>query len=248
MTMTRAPVSDAAPDAPQPTRWSLVARLHDGDHEVQLQALDTLVRTYRPVLEWYLRRHPGLDMHHRQDLVQGFLASKIIEQNIMTRADAARGRFRTFLLNAFQNYVRDELRRSSSARRMPEGGPPLPLEEADGVTGGDAGIEREFQQEWVRRVIALAVAAMEEECTASDRQDVWSVFRSRLLEPILEGATPEPYGDLVRRLGLESPSQASNLLITGKRMFSRHLHAVVRETVSDPELAEKELAELKNFL
>jgi RNA polymerase sigma-70 factor (ECF subfamily) len=240
--------AEAEPGAVQVTRWSLVARLHDTDRETQLRALETLVQTYQPVLEWYLRRHPGLDPHQREDLVQGFLASKVIEQSIMTRADQSRGRFRTFLLNAFQNYVRDELRRASAARRMPAAGPPLALDEADGVADGGSDMDREFQQEWVRQVIMLAVTAMQQECASKERQDVWAVFESRLLCPILEGATPEPYGDLVARLGLASPTQASNLLVTGKRMFSRHLHDVVQDTVEDPLQADAELQELKKCL
>jgi len=235
-------------EPPQATRWSLVARLREGDDQARLQALDALMQTYLPVLEWYLQRHPGLDPHRREDLVQGFVASKVIEQDILARADRSRGRFRTFLLNAFQNYVRDDLRRASAARRVPPGGPPLSLEEADGVTGKEPDLDRRLQQEWLRHVITLAVAGMKEECAAHERDDVWSVFRSRILEPILEGSAPEPYGKLVERLGLESPSQASNLLITAKRMFSRHLHTVVLDTVDNPAQAEEELRELKKYL
>lgn len=234
--------------AAQATRWSIVARLRDSDDDTRLQALETLLRTYLPVLKWYLQRHPGLDPHQREDLVQGFVTSKVLDQDILARADRSRGRFRTFLLNAFQNFVRDELRRAAAARRAPPGGPPLPLEEADGVKDRETDLDRRLQQEWLRHVITLAVDGMRKECAAHERDDVWSVFRRRILEPVIEGAVPEPYGKLVERLGLESPSQASNLLITAKRMFSRHLHAVVLDTVDDPEQAEEELQELKKYL
>ena len=94
----------------------------------------------------------------------------------------------------------------------------------------------------------MAVKGVEEECNRNDRADVWTIFQRRLLEPMLEGARPVPYGDLVKALKLDSPSQAANLLITAKRMFSRHLHAVVSETVSDPAQADAELEELKKCL
>jgi len=240
--------SREAASPPQVTRWSLVARLQDGDEAARMEALNILVQTYLPVLEWYLRRHPGLDTHQREDLVQGFVASKVIEHDILAQADRSRGRFRTFLLNSFQNYVRDELRRASAARRTPPGGALLPLEEADGVARDADAMDRQLRQEWVRRVVALAVAGMQQECDAHRRSDVWSVFCSRLLGPMLEGSVAEPYGELVKRLGLESPSQASNLLITAKRMFSRHLRDVVQETVANPDEAEDELRELKKCL
>ena len=176
------------------------------------------------------------------------MASKIIEQGILERADQGRGRFRTFLLNAFQNYVRDQLRRAGAARRAPPGGALLPLEEMEGVVADESQMDRQLHQAWISQIVGLAVASMEAECIAHDRRDVWSIFHSRLLAPLLEGATPEPYGALVKRLELDSPSQAANLLITAKRMFSRHLHDVVTDTVEDPAQAEAELEELKKCL
>ena len=111
------PTANQAGAGAQPTRWSLVARVHEGSDEARMEALGELLQRYLPVLHWYLGRHPGLDAHRREDLVQGFVASKILEQSILERADRSRGRFRTFLLNAFQNYIRDEVRRASAARR-----------------------------------------------------------------------------------------------------------------------------------
>jgi len=168
-----------------------------------------------------------------------------LDRNILSRADRSRGRFRTFLLGAFQNYLRDTLRKERAARRVPAGGPLLPLEEADGVCCDRTDMARDLHRAWVRQTVAEATAGMKEECQAHGREDVWSIFESRLLGPILEGATPEPYEALVARLGLESPSQASNLLITAKRMFVRHLRRVVSETVADPGEIEDELRDLK---
>jgi RNA polymerase sigma-70 factor (ECF subfamily) len=224
-----------------------VARLDDADERARLGALDTLLNTYLPVLQWYVQRHPELDPHRREDLVQGFVASKVLRDQVLTRAQRPRGRFRTFLLSAFQNYVRDQLRRASAARRAPPGGL-LPLDEADGASCETGNIDRHFHQAWLKQVVALAVKGMQDECTANGRGDVWSVFNSRLLAPMLEGADPEPYGKLVARLDLVSPSQASNILITAKRMFSRHLRAVIQDTVMDPAQVEEEFRELKNCL
>jgi len=239
---------DIARDEPQMTRWSLVARAQDADDTARTAALNTLLETYLPVLKWYLTRHSGLDAHKREDLIQGFVAKKILDQSILLKADRARGRFRSFLLGAFQNYIRDELRRESAARRAPPGGHLLPLEEADGVSADDADMERELHQAWVRHVVAQAMDSMQNECTSQARHDVWAIFRSRLLAPMIDGEKPESYDVLVERLGLQSPSQASNLLVTAKRMFARHLRSVVAETVSSADQAEEELRELKMCL
>ena len=246
--MTLPFANDANETEPQHTRWSLVAQLHEGDDRSRLKALDDLLQRYLPVLEWYLQRHPGLDQHRREDLIQSFVASKIIENSILTQADPARGRFRTFLLNAFQNHIRDEVRRSTAARRTPPGGPLRRLDEADGTAANDPDMDQQLRQAWISQMVAMAIKSMQAECEANQREDVWAVFSSRLLAPLLEGAVAEPYGELVKRLGLASPSQAANLLITAKRMFSRHLHVVALETVEDPAQAEQELQELKNCL
>ena len=89
---------------------------------------------------------------------------------------------------------------------------------------------------------------MRDECEKSGRADVWGVFQSRLLAPILEGVEPIPYEDLVRQWGLQSPSHASNLLITAKRMFARAIRVVVGEYVAGGDDSESEIRELMEIL
>ena len=78
--------------------------------------------------------------------------------------------------------------------------------------------------------------------------DVWGVFECRLLAPMLDGAEPMPYEALVERFALRSPAQASNVLITGKRMFERALRAVVGEYAADEAEVDEEIAELRQIL
>ena len=101
---------------------------------------------------------------------------------------------------------------------------------------------------WARRVIAESLARMQAECSGSGRADVWGVFECRLLAPMLDGAEPMPYEALVERFALRSPAQASNVLITGKRMFERALRAVVGEYVADEAEVDEEIAELRQIL
>jgi hypothetical protein len=57
-----------------------------------------------------------------------------------------------------------------------------------------------------------------------------------------------PYQQLVRELGLQSPAQAANVLITGKRMFIRCLRAVVGEyEVSEAQL-DAEIGEIRQII
>jgi hypothetical protein len=89
---------------------------------------------------------------------------------------------------------------------------------------------------------------MHTECDREGRDDVWGVFQCRLVRPLLEGAEPADYQQLVSRFRFESPAQASNVLMTAKRMFARSLKAVVGEYARRPEEIEAEIAELTNIL
>jgi hypothetical protein len=77
---------------------------------------------------------------------------------------------------------------------------------------------------------------------------VWGVFESRLLAPILHRAEPADYEELVGRFGLASAAQASNVLITAKRMFARIIRAVVGEYALGDEEIETEIRELHTVL
>ena len=85
-------------------------------------------------------------------------------------------------------------------------------------------------------------------CETSDRREVWGVFESRLVGPILKGTEPIGYQELVERFGLGSPAQASNVLITAKRIFARTLRSVVAEYCRDNREMESELEELREIL
>jgi hypothetical protein len=50
------------------------------------------------------------------------------------------------------------------------------------------------------------------------------------------------------KIGFQSPSQATNALLTAKRMFRRHLTDIVRDTVQDEGAAEEEIRGLKAAL
>lgn len=94
-----------------PTSWTLVRAAGDG------RALDSLIQLYWKPLYFFVRQH-GYDNETAKDVVQDFL-SLMIEREAFTRADPARGRFRTFLLTALVNFMKD---RAKSASRQKRGG------------------------------------------------------------------------------------------------------------------------------
>jgi hypothetical protein len=89
---------------------------------------------------------------------------------------------------------------------------------------------------------------MRQECDAAERSEIWGVFQARELGPALNEADPVPYADLVQRYGFLSPSQASNILVTAKRMFVRALRAVVSEYALTDDEIDEELLDLRRIL
>jgi len=97
------------------TSWSLVrsAKKPGG--------WDPLIRLYWKPLYFYLRRR-GLDNETAKDLVQEFLTT-LLERRSIEKADPSRGRFRTFLLTALDNFLVDWRRKELRQKRG--GGAPL---------------------------------------------------------------------------------------------------------------------------
>ena len=243
--------SPAAPgklvDLP-PTRWSLVARAGNREGEVWTAALGQLVTTYRPALVRHLVVNMRLPPDRAEDLVQAFLADSLLERNVLQEAAREKGRLRSFLLKVFGNFVIGQLRRQEAQKRRPESPDAVALDNLPELRSGEASLAESFDTVWARQVLERTLDRMRNECQSKDRRVIWAVFEARVLGPLLDQTDPMPYEQLVERFGLRSPSEASNLLITAKRMFGRMLRAVVRETVAADRDVEAEIRALKRAL
>jgi len=89
------------------TRWSVVLSARDDDAGKVKAALSELCEAYWLPLYSFARR-TGKSSEDAEDLPQAFFA-KLIEKDLFSKADAERGRLRSFLLGAFKNFLADEL-------------------------------------------------------------------------------------------------------------------------------------------
>jgi RNA polymerase sigma-70 factor (ECF subfamily) len=236
-------------DGPQffpTTIWTMV---HDADDAespaVQAEALAKLLGRYAPAMKAHLTRRKRVPPEQAEDLVQGFIMGKVLEKNLLGQADKARGKFRTFLLTALDRYAISEFRAATAQKRG--GGNVAPLDAL--AEPSDAADEADtFDTEWARGVLGQAIDAMQAECEANSRPDVWGIFNDRLLKPTLEQTPPPEYDELVKRYQIANPTQASNLLITGKRMFARCLQAVIADYADGEDAVKAEMDDLMNTL
>jgi DNA-directed RNA polymerase specialized sigma24 family protein len=74
-----------------------------------------LCRLYRYPLYIFARR-PGHSLDDAQDLTQGFFMH-LVEHRALIRIDPLKGKFRSFLLAFFQNYLADQVDRTSRLKR-----------------------------------------------------------------------------------------------------------------------------------
>ena len=85
------------------TRWTLVIASADDQSQAGRAALAALCQTYWYPLYAFARRR-GHSPPDAQDLTQGFFLH-ILEHQALSHVDQLKGKFRSFLLACFQNYL-----------------------------------------------------------------------------------------------------------------------------------------------
>lgn len=228
------------------THWSLVVQAGRSESDARRDALEKLLRCYLPALRAHLIRGRRLAPDAADDMIQDFVTSRIIERDLLAGADRDRGKFRTYLLATLDRFLVDRLRRERAAKRSPDD--PRRVQGIGAEEVADSARSDVFDDAWAREVIQWSIKWMRDECASSGRDDVWLLFEERILNPLLNGTEPTDYELLVGRCKLTSASQASNVLITAKRMFARTLRAVVAQYALGDEAVESEIRDLYMIL
>jgi hypothetical protein len=193
-----------------------------------------------------LAAFPGLH-NQAETLLQDFAQDRMLKEGWLLRADQNRGRFRDFLKSSLRNFVLDYLSRSEVKN------PPVPLDELE-QEPAQAGQQAEaFDLAWARTVLAETLRRMEIDCRdpAAEqprRSHIWEMFQLRLLDPVFNDAEPPPYEQLIERFRLKSPTDASNTLLSAKRIFKTHLNQVIQQYAGQDAATVAEIKALEDFL
>jgi RNA polymerase sigma-70 factor (ECF subfamily) len=190
----------------------------------------------------FLRRS-GHDHPNAKDLTQGFFAY-LLEERLLRKADAARGRFRSFLLGSLKCFVSNERTRERALKRG--GRARLISIDADAPHGLEpvttATPERLFQRKWALAVVGEALERLSVEYRRAGMEDQFA-----LLHPHLTGDAEEHLCDLAARLG-KTDGATRVLVFRLRSRFRGLIRAVIADTVSDPDQVEVELRELQASL
>ncbi len=226
-----------------PTDWAALGRAAAAEPA----PLDQLVRLYwQPLRIFLLATFPRL-REQADTLLQDFAEDKLLQEGWLRKADQNRGRFRDFLKTSLRNFVLNRINLAENKR------PPIPLDELEQEVPAPAAAEEAFDLEWARTVLGETLRRMEADCKKPGedqprRSRIWELFRIRLLEPVFNDAPPVPYEQLVERLGLKSPMEASNTLLSAKRIFKAHLAHIIKEYAGKDAATATEIRALEEFL
>lgn len=230
------------------THWTLVGHAGNVLDDQQREALEELLADYWPAIKAHLVTHKRIDPNEADDLVQGFIKDRVLENNLLAVADRGRGRFRSLLVKALDNYVANEIRTRKAKKRQPDRATSLDADDqADCVTKTPLPCQQ-AEASWARDTLAEVLQRMRVECADMERNDLWEVLEGRIVAPILEGAEPVGYEQIVRTCGFRSTSQAQNALVTAKRMFCRLMRAVLLEHGTAESDVDAEIRDLEQCL
>ncbi|MHC5047178.1 MAG: RNA polymerase sigma factor [Planctomycetota bacterium] len=228
----------------QTTSWTLIRRA--GTSPEELEAL--LSRYWSPVYA-YLRR-TGQSPEDAADLTQGFLTKVIEDRKLITRADSGRGRFRSFLLVALNNFVADRVRAqrgrygSRPKKFVPDD--PRVLETVEPSEHDDPA--KAFDRQWAATVFANILERLEADCRAQGLERHWKVFEARQVRPALHAVEPMPVEELVVTVGARDRDEIYSMQRSVKRKFEQTAYEVVGQTVDGPGEVAHELEDLRQFL
>jgi RNA polymerase sigma-70 factor (ECF subfamily) len=228
------------------THWSVVFAAGHADTPRARAAIETLCRTYWYPLYAYIRRR-GYSPEDAQDLTQGFFI-RLLERNRLGTADQRKGRFRSFLLAAMNNFLADEW---DKARAQKRGGGvpsvPLQVEAAESRYGSESADnlspEQAYEHHWALTLLEDVLTRLRGEYERAGKTELFAALNRCLVGE----RAAQPYSELARELGL-SESAVKSAVHRLRRRYRQLLRDEIANTVESMDEVDGELAHLFTVL
>jgi RNA polymerase sigma-70 factor (ECF subfamily) len=226
----------------QSTRWSLVGLARDGEPDQARRAMAELCEAYWYPIYAYVRRcgHPA---DEAQDLTQDFFASWLARDPLGS-VEAARGRFRSFLLAFCKHFLANRIAHDRALKRG--GGRAalsIDLRDAEGryvrEPAHELTSDRLFERRWAIALLEQVLGRLGEEMRAAGKEPLFD----RLGSALLGSAESAPYARVAEELGLAEGA----VRVAAHRMRRRYRDLLVEEvgrTVDSPEAVDDEIRDL----
>ncbi len=222
------------------THWSVVLAAGVQDSQQAVAALEQLCRTYWYPLYCYIRRR-GHGHEDAQDLTQGFLL-QLLERQSFARADAGKGRFRSFLL-AGLNYYLSDMRDRAGAQKRGSGQRPLNLIDAGGADeryrmepADERSPDKLFERRWALTLLDQVLARLENEFRDAGKLEL---FR-RLRVFLIAGTREESYAQTGAELQM-STEAVKKAVHRMRQRYYELFREEIANTVAGPSEVEEEM-------
>jgi len=213
------------------TRWSVVLKAAQSRAQGGPEALARLCERYWPPL-YAFARHRGNGPEDAQDLVQGFF-EHVIKSRALGAVDQAKGRFRSFLLASFQNFMAVERRRARTEKRggraelvridWQDAEGRIAFEPEDRLTA-----ETLYDARWALELLGRATRRLEKEQAALGKAEAFRTLRPFLGDDgVRAGLT---YEGAARTLNIGLPA-LKTLIYRLRRRHTQLLREEVTQTV-----------------
>ena len=225
------------------TQWSVVLRAGKNTDSHVRAALESLCTRYWYPLYTFARRQ-GRDHHAAEDCTQEFLA-RLLAANGLSHARPERGRFRSFLLMSFRNFLTSDWRHSQRVKRG-GGFTPAPLsapspDDKYCHEPHDPALtpEQAFDRSWALSMIEQSVSDIREDYRHSGRAAIFDA-----LAPLIWGdSSTASLAEQAARANLTIQAFTVALHRARKR-FGERLRLNVAATVDDAAEIDTELRHL----
>lgn len=200
-------------------------------------------RYWKPVYAYFRALARG-GIDEARDLTQDFFC-RLAEENLLSRFEPGRGRFRAFLKEVLRNRLLDHHRRETRLRR---GGGRLHLSintdqvecEAFLEEARRASPEQLFDRQWMLDLLDRGIERLRAELGAERKRVVFDVYRAYELVP--EESRPT-YAAIAARLGIKE-HDVTNHLHAARLRLRRIVKEEVARYESGPDLCDLEYREL----
>jgi RNA polymerase sigma factor (sigma-70 family) len=223
------------------TRWTIVMKAAQSQAQGGQPALAELCRLYWYPLYTFARRR-GRSPEDAQDLTQGFFLH-MLEHRAFKGVDRLKGKFRSFLLASFQNYLSDV---GDRARRLKRGGDKefvrldaedaekrYRLEPIDFLTA-----EKIFDARWAMTVLGEALKKLSQEYAVGGKASTFEALKVFL--DTNNSRNPPSYDEVASRLQVTTGAVKTHIHRLRKR-YTALLREEVGRTVSDPAEIDEEI-------
>ncbi len=231
------------------TQWTVVVLAAQEKRTEDRPALGQLLEKYWRPLYFYARQR-GLSATDAEDATQDFMR-ELIEGEILSSADPAKGRFRNYLLTIWKRFLID---RNRGETRLKRGGGEVVTSifcaagerdflECSAYTPRNRAPEELFEEEWASSIVREAFSTLESEYAKSNRSKIFHGLAAYVTKPV----NSDTYATIAMQNDM-TVGAAKVALHRLRQRFADVLRQLVEETLDDPSDLEGEIRNLLRFI